>query len=703
MINIFEKVKRELEVHNPEKESAKELFPKSPFMNILIERCRQGSVIVNVVDREEWEKIIAVGDILSPVEETDENKKFEKMVITIPSGLQAWEAPFLSVQILEAIGELDPAKKEQKQKDFQKIGEDMFDLALYIEKFSKDTEGKNSLQDFFCHETKKIGQGFLDATGGQAKEKLGIEDIEKVEQELQKVGFTDIYEKIKNWSSEEKITKDEYRQEKVEQFFRIQKKVFENLKTEDYGRFQETRKLAKKIKNISIDLFDVREVLGIYKKKISLSTTEKKDFDKYQKQDFTKKLEYEFTLEEKEKERIFYGEIAETEKGKLLPWKINRQDEQYFEYNHRVLLKKTKTPTRELLQTIGVYGEERLGEALGVDHNLAGKIFIDLKDSQEEIIEKVKSLDIPAKKKELATAKEGLENESLSDSEKKDLLKKIGEIEVRFAEDIQNIVGRMEFCDGEDDAADIWEKQERNCVGSSLVGRTMLETLGIKYTQCGSPSHSFIVIATSDDRLRLVDMVTQYGDYYNKDIFAENIVGSQGESGEETKEKLLKVSRDESHEVVDFDVVSGEVFEKNKHNFARRKRNNTISAYPPETGLLVHNLLWDKSGSLNDKEKAEINKIILSTGSNHEYTIIGMGGALENSGQDNIAEIFYKKAIQIEPDYTGGYFSLAQFYKKRGEYKKAKVCFLKVLELGNAEEDKARVYWSKDFLGLPKK
>ncbi|MBP8978887.1 tetratricopeptide repeat protein [Candidatus Dojkabacteria bacterium] len=248
--------------------------------------------------------------------------------------------------------------------------------------------------------------------------------------------------------------------------------------------------------------------------------------------------------------------------------------------------------------------------------------------------------------------------EELAEVRSRGNLWEISETEYKIAGKIRREVNRYQYRGDAMKPSKIVKNNYVNCLGSTLLGTSFLDEVGIKYLCVTPPKHSMTFLVTSDRRLYWQDF-TPSGDSYNGWKVIEGFF--------EGNPNILKLAENFSS----FDIVYR----------TTRERYNISSSMDGKISTLLGNLGVILSQKGRDKEAVVMFKKALELNPKESFYYNALGMSLGQTERYREAKEMLDKAIELDPTDYLPYYSLGFIFADLKKYNHAVKALKKGLEL----------------------
>ena len=217
---------------------------------------------------------------------------------------------------------------------------------------------------------------------------------------------------------------------------------------------------------------------------------------------------------------------------------------------------------------------------------ILGKIGINISSKEKRLYD---YLDIEKKKAELSLLRE------------KGNIKNISAKELEIAKEIQGAISRFPYKLTAYSPKEMRVEQKMNCLGSAILGGSMLEEVGIKYLVGNLPGHVVTILLTTD----------------GKKYWQEFTPGSY-----KMKNNYFEIKQDMLEGDIAFNVKKGSGQKITFKNLRYRSGKLSLWTYPPDIGIqqiFYNNLGGDFSDLYRREEAIGMYEKALDINPNHEY------------------------------------------------------------------------------------
>jgi tetratricopeptide (TPR) repeat protein len=308
----------------------------------------------------------------------------------------------------------------------------------------------------------------------------------------------------------------------------------------------------------------------------------------------------------------------------------------------RKITDSTKSDTTIFVETILDYGIEQL--------------MSQIKDPTKQ--DGSKLTDNPELRKEISILEDLRKNKSNK--------KKISIQERNTAYRIQKLVSKFEYESVTATPSKILETDRNsiNCVGASVIGGALMEMAGLNYLVVDLPTHSALILITSDRQVEWRDMLIIKNNFSLKN---ENITNTNIDN-------IIKFYENPSEERLTF-------VHHNAYNKDYRRR---VTAYKPKIGHYVQ-ILLNLGYTLSELEKHEeaLEAEIKAADLDPENVDIqsNLGLTLYKLGKHEDAIKVLEKAADLDPEHVDTQSNLGATLYKLGKHEEALEAVEKALEL----------------------
>jgi tetratricopeptide (TPR) repeat protein len=383
----------------------------------------------------------------------------------------------------------------------------------------------------------------------------------------------------------------------------------------------------------------------------------------------------ESELEEERNQMLnaYFGALSREgyrEADKEKPWQISEGPFHRLQRKaSEQIEQKLNVPEHELYQSVFRRGMELLKEGVGVE-SIDGKLKELGYVLEREKMKLVEVLQIDRLREEIAQVRERGD------------IEKISQKELEVARIIQNAVSRYKYTLDLVEPLKVQEGEHRNCVGATILGTALLESVGIATASAQIILHQINLIATSDGNVYWWDMLAPQ---YNEKLQNDDVEGYdekrtkitiddialfiRSDEMDASNQLRLSVSADwysRLHDRLGVDI-------RGQKRYLHINRKETIPAAMLNT-IGVNAALQEKDIEAGIKllEKA------IEFDPNYLYSRENLATFLEKKGRVEEAEEQYRKIIEIEPQFEDAYSGLASLLRKKHSYEDA----IRVLDRG---------------------
>ena len=311
---------------------------------------------------------------------------------------------------------------------------------------------------------------------------------------------------------------------------------------------------------------------------------------------------------------------------------------------------KLDEPDIEMYKVAFRRGEERLKEKMKIPlttKNLLKEIgdFVD-RDLTKKYQKLYKYLEIPRLREDLAEVRS------------RGNIEEISEKEFEIAKWVREEINKYQYDDDAHNPSEIIKDDYLNCLGSTLLGTSLLDEVGIKYLFVSPPGHAMTFLVTSDRKLYWQDFTPGYDPRDGMEV-----VGSMFKANPD----ILKLAENFDS----FNIVS--------------KFDSTYFNVSSSTDAKISALMNNLGGTLNEleryKEAIEVYRKGIELNPNDSVPYNGLGNAFYRLRRYKEAIEVYRKGIELNPDDSDLYNNLGNAFCKLRRYEEAIEVYRKGIEL----------------------
>lgn len=315
-------------------------------------------------------------------------------------------------------------------------------------------------------------------------------------------------------------------------------------------------------------------------------------------------------------------------------------------------------PETELYSAAFRRGMEKLGEDMGVPVTFAEEVHnyimgkeLDFSENREKLYNK---LEIPRLKEELEQVRSTGNIEEISKKE------------FEIARKIREEINKYQYESGASNPSEVIKNNYLNCLGSTLLGTSLLDEVGIKYWYVFPPEHAMTFLLTSNGKLYWQDF-TPGNDYRN----GREVTGDMFEGNPD----ILALAENSSS----FNIV----YKSDLEDF------NISSSPDAVMASLLGNMSSDLLDSGNPEEARMLCEKGLELNPKDALLSCNLGLAFSKMGMYTRAIEMYKRAVELSPRYYLYYYNLGVVLGDLYRNDEARRVYEKGLEL-NPNDSKLR-------------
>lgn len=248
--------------------------------------------------------------------------------------------------------------------------------------------------------------------------------------------------------------------------------------------------------------------------------------------------------------------------------------------------------------------------------------------------------------------------EELSRTKSSGDIEKISQKELEIAKRIKAKILEYEYHEDENNPSKVVKNNYINCLGSTLLGSSLLDEVGIKYLYVSPPGHAMTFLLTSENKLYYQDF-TPSGNLNNDMEMTDDMF--------EGEPNILTLAKNS-------DCFN--VFLKKDHKNYRI--SNSVDAMMSSLALNLASTLHELG---KDGEAVEVFQRSLKLNPNDFGLFNNLGNSLNSMGRNKEAVEVYQRGIRLNPNHFALYNGLGNVLGDIGRYEEAVEAYNKGLEL----------------------
>lgn len=258
-------------------------------------------------------------------------------------------------------------------------------------------------------------------------------------------------------------------------------------------------------------------------------------------------------------------------------------------------------------------------------------------------------------------------------------LAKISEFERKIVDKIQEVISEYSRSNDIYNPSKIVANQAINCVGASMLGSALMSEIGLKHLVGGVPSHSILLLVTSDKEVEWRDMLNPWAN--------EPLIDSIPEEVNMKRRRLIVndlVKFSDSPKENGLRFAIGEKKYRDKMPWLDSSEGVEIEVCNPEQGLrqFLLNTVGNALTEEGFKEEALVAyRQAVALDPTFSYAYNGLGNILDDLGRHSEAVEVFRRAIAIDPAFADPYNGLGIALSNLGLNFEAIVTFKRALEI----------------------
>lgn len=277
--------------------------------------------------------------------------------------------------------------------------------------------------------------------------------------------------------------------------------------------------------------------------------------------------------------------------------------------------------------------------------------------------------------------------------------------EREIAGKIQQAVSLYPYKASENNPSDMIANQYINCVGASMLGGALFQDVGINYLVGNLPTHSILILVTSDSKLEWRDMQSTG---FNKEI--TKVEGKVKGGKSFTIDDIVAYSKNPSPGGLRF-YIKNDLYRVEVLGVKTEQRNY-LTVYMPEIGQQIQ-VIFNSGLALQkfdrNAEAIEMYNQVIGIDPTDSLPCNQLGIAFASLGDQESNTIkkkeymdkaieSYRRAILIDPTIAFHYDNLGRTLFNLGHKEEAIEAYRKYISIADIEKDKQRIKRAEDII-----